>query len=86
MMDGKANKAVSSEIHILEARGVDSAVWVQERAGHKSQGTSPGLEHPANLSWVLAPDVRYCRIKSMPRVERKDLLAQTTGLSFSGSE
>jgi hypothetical protein len=46
MMDGKAGKAVRSEIHSLEACGVSSAVWVQERAGHKSQGSSPRLEHP----------------------------------------
>jgi hypothetical protein len=50
MMDGKAGKAVRSEIHSLEARGVNSAVWVQERAGHEGQGRSPGLECPVNLS------------------------------------
>jgi hypothetical protein len=60
MMDGKASKAVRSEIHSLEARGVSSAVWVWERAGHEGQGTSLGPEHPVNLSWVSAPDVRYC--------------------------
>jgi hypothetical protein len=91
-MERKANdgwesrKAVKSEIHCPEARGVNSAVWVQERAGHKSQGTSPGPEHPANLSWVLAPDVRYCQTKTTPRVERKDLLVKTAGPSLSGSE
>jgi hypothetical protein len=31
--------------------------------------------------------VRYCQIKTTPRVERKDLLEiQTAGLSLSGSE
>jgi hypothetical protein len=74
MMDGKASKAVRPEIHSLEALGVNSAVWVWERAGHKGQGTSSRLEHPVNLSWVLAPDVRNCRIKTMPQVEKKDLL------------
>jgi hypothetical protein len=74
MMDGEAGKAVRSEIHSPEAHGVSSAVWVQERAGHKGQGSSPGLECPVNLSWVSAPDVRYCRIKTMPCVERKGLL------------
>jgi hypothetical protein len=74
MMDGKASKAVRSEIHSPEAHRVNSAVWVWERAGHKGQGTSPRLEHPVNLSQVSAPDVRYCQIKIMPRVEKKDLL------------
>jgi hypothetical protein len=74
MMDGKAVKAVKSEIHSPEACGVNSAVWVRERAGHESQRTSPRPEHPVNLSWVLAPDVRYCRIKTMPRMENTDLL------------
>jgi hypothetical protein len=74
MMDGRASKAVRSEIYSLEAREVNSAVWVQERAGHKGQGSSPWPEHPVNLSWVLAPDVRYCRIKTTPHVENKDLL------------
>jgi hypothetical protein len=60
MMDGKASKAVRSEIHSPEACGVNSAVWVWEKAGHESQGTSPRLEHLVNLSRVLAPDVRYC--------------------------
>jgi hypothetical protein len=60
MMDGKASKAVRSEIHSPEAHGVNSAVWVLERAGHNGQGCSPRPEHPVNLSWVLAPDVRYC--------------------------
>jgi hypothetical protein len=50
MMDGKASKAVRSEIHSPEARGVNSAVWVCERAGHKGQGSSPGPESPVNLS------------------------------------
>jgi hypothetical protein len=86
-MDGKAGKAVRSKIHSLEARGVSSAVWVGERAGHEGQGTSPRPEYPVNLSRVLAPDVRYCRIKTMPRVERKVLLVQTAGPSLlSGSE
>jgi hypothetical protein len=60
MMDGKASKAVRSKIHSPEAHGVNSAVWVQERAGHKGQGTSPGPERPANLSRVSVPDVRSC--------------------------
>jgi hypothetical protein len=46
MMDGKASKAVRSEIHSLEACGVSSAVWVRERAEHEGQGSSPRLEHP----------------------------------------
>jgi hypothetical protein len=74
MMDGKASKAVSSEIHSPEAHGVNSAVWVRERAGHKGQGTSPRPEQPVNLSRVSAPDVRNCQIKTTPRVEKKDLL------------
>jgi hypothetical protein len=82
MMDGKASKAVRSEIHSREVHGVSSAVWVQERAGQEGQGTSPGPERPANLSWVLAPDVRYCRIKTTPCVERKGLLVQTAGTSL----
>jgi hypothetical protein len=86
MMDGEAGKAVRSEIHSLEARGVNSAAWVRERAGHESQGSSPGPEHPVNLSQDLAPDVRYCLIQTMPCVERKGLLVQTTGPSLSGSE
>jgi hypothetical protein len=65
-MDGQASKAVSSEIHSLEAHGVSSAVWVWERAGYESQGTSPSLEHPINLSRVSVPDVRYCQKKTMP--------------------
>jgi hypothetical protein len=52
MMDGKAGKAVRYEIHSPEARGVNSAVWVRERAGHEGQGTSPGPERPVNLSRV----------------------------------
>jgi hypothetical protein len=60
MSDGKSGKAVRSEIHSPEARGVSSAVWVQERVGHKGQGTSPRPECPINLSRVSAPDVRYC--------------------------
>jgi hypothetical protein len=64
MMDGRASKAVSSEIHSPEARGVNSAVWVRERAGHKGQGSSPRQEHPVNLSRVSASDVRNCRIKT----------------------
>jgi hypothetical protein len=47
MMDGKASRAVRSEIHSLEARGVNSAIWVQERAGHGDQGSNPRLEHPS---------------------------------------
>jgi hypothetical protein len=74
MMDGKAGKAVRSKIHSLETHGGNSAVWVLERAGHKGQGTSPGPELPVNLSWVLAPDVRYCQIKTTSHVKRKDLL------------
>jgi hypothetical protein len=74
MMDGKAGKAVRSEIHSLQARGVNSTVWVQERAGHEGQGISSRLECPVNLSQVLAPVVRYCRIRTTPCVERKDLL------------
>jgi hypothetical protein len=79
MMDGNASKAVSSKIHIPEACGVSSAVWVRERAGHEGQGSIPRLEHPVNHSQVSAPDVRYCCIKITPRVERKDLLVQTAG-------
>jgi hypothetical protein len=60
LMDGKASKAVRSKIHSLEAHGVNSAIWVQERAGHEGQGSSPSLECPVNLSPVSAPDVRYC--------------------------
>jgi hypothetical protein len=87
MMDGKASKAVRSKIHSPYTHGVNSAVWVQERAGHESQGTSPGLEHPVNLSWVSASDVRNCREKTTPCVEKKDLLeAQTAGLPLLGSE
>jgi hypothetical protein len=56
----KAGKAVRSEIHSLEARGVSSAVWVQERAGHEDQESSTRPEHPDNLSRVSAPDIRYC--------------------------
>jgi hypothetical protein len=74
MMDGKAGKAVRSKIHSPEAHGINSAVWVRERAGHEGQGSSPGLEHPVNLSQVLTPAVRFCRIKTTPHVERKDLL------------
>jgi hypothetical protein len=74
MMDGKISKAVRSKIHNLEARGVNSAVWIWERAGHKGQGTSSRLERPVNLSRILAPDVRYCQIKTMSCVEKKDLL------------
>jgi hypothetical protein len=79
MMDGKASKAVRSEIHSQEACGVNSAVWVWERAGHESQGTSRGLEHPDNLSQFSAPDVRYCWKKTTPCVESKGLLVQTQG-------
>jgi hypothetical protein len=60
MMDGKAGKAVRSEIHSPEARGVNTAVWVWERAGYKGQGSSPGPECPVNPSWISAPVVRYC--------------------------
>jgi hypothetical protein len=74
MMDGKAGKAVRYKIHTLEARGVNSAVWVLERAGHEGQGTSPGTECPVYLFLVSAPDVRKCQIKTMPHVEKKDLL------------
>jgi hypothetical protein len=74
MMDGKAGKAVRSKIHSPEAHGVNLAVWVQERVGHKGQGSSPRLERPVNLSRVSAPDVRNCRIKTMACVEKKDLL------------
>jgi hypothetical protein len=52
MMDGKAGKAVRSEIHSPEAHGVNSAVWVRERAGYKGQGSSPRSERPVNLSQV----------------------------------
>jgi hypothetical protein len=84
MIDGKA---VRSEIHSPEAHGVNSAVWVWERAGHKGQGTSPRPENPVNLCQVSAPDVRYCRIKTTPCTEKKALLGiQTAGLSLSGSE
>jgi hypothetical protein len=70
-MDGKASKAVRSKIHSPEAHGVNSAVWVRERAGHEGQGSSPKPERPVNLSWVLAPDVRYCQIKTTPHVEKE---------------
>jgi hypothetical protein len=73
MMDGKAGKAVRSKIHSPEAHGVNSAVWVWERAGHKGQGSSPGPEHPVNISRILARDVRNCRTKTTPCVEKKDL-------------
>jgi hypothetical protein len=43
-MDGKTGKAVRSELHSPEACGVNSAIWVQERAGHNGQGSSPRLE------------------------------------------
>jgi hypothetical protein len=79
MMDGKASKAVRPKIRSPEACGINSAVWVRERAGHRGQRSSLRPEHPVNLFWVLA-DVRYCHIK-------KDLLGiQTAGLSLSGSE
>jgi hypothetical protein len=87
MMNGNTGKAVKPEIHSPEARGVNSAIWVLERGGHESQGTSPRPESPVNLSWVLAPNVRNCQTKTTPRVERKDLLeAQTARLPPSGSE
>jgi hypothetical protein len=60
MMGGKAGKAVRSVTNSPEARGVNSAVWVWERAGHEGQGSSPRPEHPVNLSQVSAPDVRNC--------------------------
>jgi hypothetical protein len=41
-MDGKASEAVRSEIHSPEACEVNSAVWVQERAGQKAKGAAPG--------------------------------------------
>jgi hypothetical protein len=72
MMDGKARKAVRSKIHSLEACGVNLAVWAWERARHEGQGSSPKPECPVNLSRVLAPDVRYCQIKTIPHVEKKD--------------
>jgi hypothetical protein len=85
MMDGETGKSERSEIHSAEACGVNSAVWFQERAGHEGQGTSPGPEHPVNLSQVLSPDVRYCRIKTIPHVEKKDLLgARLQGYHSSG--
>jgi hypothetical protein len=74
MMDGKASKAAKSKIHIPEVHGVNSAVWVWERAGHEGQGNRPRLEHPVNPSRVSASDVRYYRIKTMPHVERKGLV------------
>jgi hypothetical protein len=74
MMDGKVGKAVRSKIHSPEAHVVNSAVWVLERAGHKGQESSPGLEHLVNLSWVLAPDVRNCQIQTTPHVEKEGLL------------
>jgi hypothetical protein len=77
--DGCKSRQGRSEIHIPEAHGVNSAVWVWERAGHEGQGSSPRPERPSNLSWVSAPNVRYC--KTMSHVERKDLLEiQTTRL------
>jgi hypothetical protein len=60
MMYGIDSKAVRSEIHSLEAHGVNSAVWVWDRAGHDSQGSSPRPEQPVNLSLVLAPNIRNC--------------------------
>jgi hypothetical protein len=84
MMDGKAGKALRSEIQSPEAREVNSAVWVRERARHEGQGSSPRPERPVNLSRVSAPDVRYCRIKTMPHVERKDLLEIQTAGCHSG--
>jgi hypothetical protein len=87
MMGGKDCKAMRSEIHSLEAHGVNSAVWVQERAGHKGQGgSSPRLEHSVSPSWISALDVRYCQIKTTPHVEKKELLVQTAGMSLVGSE
>jgi hypothetical protein len=81
MMDGKAGKAVRSKIYSPEACGVNSAIWVWERAGHKGQRSSPMPEHPVNLSQVLTPDVRNYRIMTMPCVKKKDLL-QTAGLTL----
>jgi hypothetical protein len=45
MMDGKAGKAVSSKIHSPYTHGVNSVVWVQERAtlGRIILLTSPGF-------------------------------------------
>jgi hypothetical protein len=86
MMDGKADKAVRSEIHSLEASGVSSEVWVWDRAGHEEQGSSCRQEHPVNLSRVLAADIRYCQIKTMPCVERKSYKNHTMGLSLLCSE
>jgi hypothetical protein len=74
MMDEKTGKAVRSEIHSLEARGVNSAVWDPEREGHEGQGSSSRPERPVYLSQVSAPDVRYCQIKTMPCEEKKDVL------------
>jgi hypothetical protein len=73
--DGRETvKAVKYEIHSPEECGVNLAVWVWERTGFEGQGTSSREEHPVNLSQVLAPDVRYCQIKTTPCVERKELL------------
>jgi hypothetical protein len=71
---GKPARQLRSEIPSLEAHGVNLAVWVQERAG------------PINLSWVSAPDVRNCQIKTTPCVEKKDLLGTRPQGSLSGSE
>jgi hypothetical protein len=49
----------------------------------EGQGTSPGQRRPVSLSQVSAPDIRNCRITTMPRVEKKDLLgAQTARLTL----
>jgi hypothetical protein len=83
----ESRQGSKSEIHSLEAGGVNSAVWVRVRAGHGGQGSSPKLDHPVNLSWVSAPDVRYCRIKTTPHVEMKDLLeTDHRTVILSGSE
>jgi hypothetical protein len=80
MMGGKAGKAVRSKIYSPEAHGVNSGVWVQERAGHKGQGSSPRPEHPANLSQVSAPDVRYCQIHVVTCGKERFIKLQITGL------
>jgi hypothetical protein len=78
MMDGKASKAVRSKVRSPKACGVNSAVWVWERAGHEGQGTSPRLERPVNLSWVSAPDVRYCRIKTIDTCGKERFIGTRT--------
>jgi hypothetical protein len=50
--------------------------------GMKAKGTAQGRSVLLTPSWVSAPVVRYCRIKTMPHVKRKDLLIQNSGMSL----